>query len=178
MRMFYLWRTTIILLLCAGIACTTAAQEVPVVEKQLSNGMKLLMVERHDEPAIAGGWVAHVGSSNERPGITGIAHLFEHMMFKGTPTIGTKDYKKDLEIIAAQERIRDQIRQEERKMRAEYRQGKIDDLLKPENKSERYQELEKEFNKLIEQQRQIVVKNEFDRIYNGNGGSGMNAFTT
>ena len=40
------------------------------------------------------------------------------MMFKGTPTIGTKDYKKDLEIIAAQERVRDEMRQEERKMRA------------------------------------------------------------
>src|SRR6266576_4389573 len=91
------------------------AQKVPVVEKQLANGMRLLMVERHDEPSVAGGWVAHVGSSNERPGITGTAHLFEHMMFKGTPTIGTKDYKKDLEIIAAQERIRDEMRLEERK---------------------------------------------------------------
>ena len=97
--------------------------------------MRLLLVERHDEPTVAGGWVAHVGSSNERLGMTGIAHLFEHMMFKGTPTIGTKDYQKDLEIIAAQERIRDEMRQEERKMRAEYRHGEIDDLLKPENKT-------------------------------------------
>src|SRR5215471_7317542 len=149
------------------------AQKVPVVQKQLSNGMTLLLVERHDEPTVAGGWVAHVGSSNERPGITGTAHLFEHMMFKGTPTIGTKDYKKDLEIIAAQEKIRDQIRQEERKMRKEYRLGEIDDMLKPENKTERYKELEKEFNKLIAEQREILVKNEFDRIYSGNGGSSM-----
>src|ERR1035438_915880 len=96
------------------------AQKVPVVEKHLDNGMRLLLVERHDEPTVAGGWVAHVGSSNERLGMTGIAHLFEHMMFKGTPTIGTKNYQRDLEIIAAQERIRDDIRQEERKMRAEY----------------------------------------------------------
>src|SRR2546422_8662874 len=129
-----------LLLLVSG-SSWVHAQKVPVVEKNLANGMQLLMVERHDEPTVAGGWVAHVGSSNERPGITGIAHLFEHMMFKGTPTIGTKDYRKDLEIINAQERIRDQIRQEERKMRAEYRQGKIDDLLKPENKTERYREI-------------------------------------
>jgi len=54
-------------------------------------------VERHDDPSVAGGWVAHVGSANERPGITGIAHLFEHMMFKGTPTIGTTNYERDLE---------------------------------------------------------------------------------
>jgi len=114
-----------------------AAQKVPAVEKTLSNGMRLLMVQRQDEPAIAGGWVAHVGSSNERPGITGTAHLFEHMMFKGTPTVGTRNYRLDLQIIAAQERLRDQMRQEEKKMRAEYRSGEIDDLLKPENKTER-----------------------------------------
>ena len=58
------------------------AQRVPVTEKTLSNGMRLLLVQRNDEPTVSGGWVAHVGSSNERPGITGIAHLFEHMMFK------------------------------------------------------------------------------------------------
>src|ERR1043165_3810159 len=154
------------------------AQNVPVLQKTLANGISVLLVERHDEPTIAGGWVAHVGSSNERPGITGIAHLFEHMMFKGTPTIGTKDYKQDLQIIAAQERVRDDIRQEEKKMRAEYRRGEIDDILKPENKTTRYKELEKEFNGLITQQRNILVKNEFDRIYSSAGGSGMNAFTS
>src|SRR5438093_10765358 len=166
------------LLLLSGSCWALHAQKVPVVETNLANGMRLLMVERHDEPSVAGGWVAHVGSSNERPGITGIAHLFEHMMFKGTPTIGTKDYQKDLEIIAAQERIRDQMREEEKKMRAAYRRGEIDDLLKPENKTARYKELEKEFDKLIAQQREILVKNEFDQIYTSNGGSRENAFKT
>ena len=154
------------------------AQKVPVVERQLSNGMRLLLVERHDEPSVAGGWVAHVGSSNERPGITGIAHLFEHMMFKGTPTIGTRDYQKDLAILSSQERVRDAMREEERKMRASYRRGDIDDLLKPENWTARYKELEQEFTRLINQEREILVKNEFDRIYSGQGGSQMNAFTT
>ncbi len=168
-------------LLCAALCCTTPslfAQKVPVVEQTLSNGMKLLLVERHDDPSVAGGWVAHVGSSNERPGITGIAHLFEHMMFKGTPTIGTTNYQRDLEIIAAQEKIRDQMRTEDAKMRAELRAGQIDDLTKPENKTARYKELEIEFNQLVAEQRQILVKNEFDKIYRSNGGSGMNAFTT
>jgi predicted Zn-dependent peptidase len=154
------------------------AQQVPVIEKALPNGMSLLMVERHDDPTIAGGWVAHVGSANERPGITGIAHLFEHMMFKGTPTIGTKNYKKDLEIIAAQEKLRDEMRKEEAKMRAAYRRGEIDDLQKPENKTARYKELEKKFNDLIAQQREVLVKNEWDRIYTTGGASGMNAFTS
>ena len=136
------------------------------------------MVERHDEPSVAGGWVAHVGSSNEKPGMTGIAHLFEHMMFKGTPTIGTKDYQKDLQIMQEQERLRDEMRREEKKMRAMYRRGEIDDVLKPENKTDRYKELETKFNDLIAQQRNLLVKNEFDRIYTANGGSSMNAFTT
>lgn len=154
------------------------AQKVPVIEKTLPNGMRLLMVERHDDPSIAGGWVAHVGSANERPGITGIAHLFEHMMFKGTPTIGTQDFPQDVEIIAAQEKLRDQMRTEEARMRAEYRAGEIDDVFKPERRSPRYQELEKQFNELIAAQRKILVKNEFDRIYNRAGGAGMNAFTS
>jgi predicted Zn-dependent peptidase len=107
------------------------AQKVPVQEHTLPNGMRVLLVERHDDPTIAGGWVAHVGSANERPGITGIAHLFEHMMFKGTRSIGTKDYQKDIEVIQEQEFVRDEIRQEEAKMRAAYRRGEIDDVTKP-----------------------------------------------
>lgn len=169
------------LIVLPGLIAFTAlghAQQVPVVEKELSNGMKVLMLPRKGEPSIAGGWVAHVGSSNERPGITGIAHLFEHMMFKGTPTIGTKDYKKDQEIIAEQEAVRDQMRAEEAKMRAAYRRGEIDDPFKPENRTERYKELEKQFNQLIKDQREIMVKNEFDRVYTSAGGSQMNAFTT
>src|SRR5437762_2208379 len=137
---------SLIVLFAVCAALSLRAQKVPVVEKQLSNGMRLLMVERHDEPSFAGGWIAHVGSSNERPGITGTAHLFEHMMFKGTPTIGTRNYKLDLQIIAAQERLRDQMRQEEKKLRAEYRRGDIDDLIKRENKTERSEQLEKAFD--------------------------------
>ncbi len=159
-------------------ALATLAQKVPVTEHTLPNGMRILMVERHDEPSVAGGWVAHVGSSNERPGITGITHLFEHMMFKGTPTIGTKDAKRDLEVIAEQERLRDQMRAEEAKMRAAWRRGEIDDLQKIENKTPRWRELEKEFQKLVDEQRQLLVKNEFDRIYTTAGASGMNAFTS
>ena len=153
------------------------AQQVPVAEHTLPNGMKMLLVERHDEPTVSGAFVVHAGSANERPGITGIAHLFEHMMFKGTPTIGTKDAKRDLEIIDEQEQVRDQMRQEERQMRADWRRGDISDLQKPENQTPRYRELEAQFKKLVEEQRQILVKNEFDRIYTNQGASGMNAFT-
>lgn len=160
------------------LAGTAVAQQVAVIERTLPNGLRLLMVERPDDPSVAGGWVAHVGSSNERPGITGIAHLFEHMMFKGTPTLGTTDAKRDLEIIAEQERVKDAIRVEEAKMRAAFRRGEIDDLSKPENRGDRLKELDREFAELVRQQRDIQVKNEFDRVYTTAGASGMNAFTS
>jgi len=156
----------------------TLQAEVPVREVRLANGMRLLMVERHDNPTVAGGWVAHVGSANERPGITGIAHLFEHMMFKGTPTLGTKDYEKDQQVIAEQERVREAMRQEEANMRAMWRRGEIKDLQNPDEHTARYRELSAEFKKLVEAQRELLVKNEFDRIYTTAGGSGMNAFTS
>ena len=172
----------------AGIALLSAcvlsgarpapAQELKVQESTLANGMKLLLLPRKDEPTIACGWVARVGSVNERPGITGISHLFEHMMFKGTPTIGTKDAAKDLEIIAEQEKVRAEMRAEITAMRARQRRGEIDDITKPENKTARYKELEARFDALVKAQRDLLVKNEFDRIYTAQGGSGMNAFTT
>ena len=164
---------------CAvALGATAWAQKIPVVEKTLPNGFKLLLVERHDEPRVAGGWVAHVGSANERPGITGIAHLFEHMMFKGTPTLGTKDAARDLAIIAEQEKLRDGMREEEAKMRAALRRGDVEDITRPEARTDRYRELEEQFKKLVEEQRGLLVKNEFDRIYTTAGATKMNAFTT
>ncbi len=154
------------------------AQQIPVIERHLPNGFKLLMVERHEEPRIAGGWVVKVGSSNERLGNTGIAHLFEHMMFKGTPTLGTRDAKRDLELIAEQERVRDEMRREEAVMRQQLRRGELADITQPENFTPRYRELQAEFRKLIDEQRQLLVKNEFDRVYTTAGASGMNAFTS
>ncbi len=154
------------------------AQQVAVKEHQLSNGMKVLLLERNDAPSISGGWVARVGSVDERPGITGMAHLFEHMMFKGTPTIGTKDYEKDIEIIAAQEKVRDAMRSEERRMREMWRRGEITDLQDPDQKTVEWKQLNEEFKKLVEDHRKVIVKNEFDRIYTANGGSGMNAYTS
>ena len=82
------------------------AQHVPVQEVRLENGMKLLLVQRKGAPNIAAGWIAKVGSVNERPGVTGISHLFEHMMFKGTQTIGTKDIEKDLKLNLELDRVK------------------------------------------------------------------------
>ena len=171
-------RFVLILMLLGGLAATLSAQELPVIETNLPNGMRLLLVPRHDEPAVAGGWVAHVGSANECPGSTGIAHLFEHMMFKGTTTIGTKDYQKDLQIMDEQEKVRDEMRAEEVKLRAAWRRGEIDDWQKPENKSARWNELNRRFQELVAEQRKVLVRNEYVKIYTANGASDQNAFTS
>jgi predicted Zn-dependent peptidase len=161
--------------------CLLTAAEKPRIEVQeltLPNGMRFLLFERHESPTVAAGWLAHVGSVNEREGITGISHLFEHMMFKGTRTIGTKDIQADLRIIDEQEKIQDEMRREMELMREKLRHGEIDDLQKPESWTPRYRELQKRFDELVAQQRQIIIKDQMDQIYTKNGGENLNAMTT
>jgi len=161
--------------------CLLTAAEKPRIEVQeltLPNGMRFLLFERHESPTVAAGWLAHVGSVNEREGITGISHLFEHMMFKGTKTIGTKDIQADLRIIDEQEKIQDEMRREMELMREKLRHGEIDDLQKPESWTPHYRELQKHFDELVAQQRQIIIKDQMDQIYTKNGGENLNAMTT
>jgi predicted Zn-dependent peptidase len=166
----------------AMLAATPAAAaykpQIQVEEFTLPNGMRFLLFERHESPTIAAAWVAKVGSVNERPGITGLSHFFEHMMFKGTRVIGTRDAATDLQLIVAQERLRDQMRAEVSGMRARLRRGEIDDLAAPEHQTPRYRELERQFQALVDQQRKTIVKDELDQIYTRNGGEGLNAFTS
>src|SRR5262245_6580701 len=131
------------------------AQKVDVEVFTLDNGMKFLLVPRHDAPnSIAAGWLARVGSVNERPGITGISHFFEHMMFKGTHVIGTRDIQADLKIIEEQEQVREQMRQELEVMRGKLRRGEIADLTSPESQTDKYRELDKKFDELVKRQRE------------------------
>jgi predicted Zn-dependent peptidase len=109
--------------------------------------------------------------------MTGISHFFEHMMFKGTHTIGTTDIEADLKLIEEQERVRDAMRAEMEVMRARLRRGEIDDLADPESWTQRYKELSAEFDALVKKQRETIVKDEMDRIYTKNGGEFMNAGT-
>ncbi len=155
------------------------AQKVEVREEVLANGMKLLMVERHDSPSVVCGWVAKVGSVNEAPGITGISHLFEHMMFKGTKTIGTKNYERDKEILARQDAVRAEMEKEYSLLRGKLRRGEISgSIYDPENATPRLKELKAELEKLYAQEKENIVKDELDQIYTREGASGLNAFTT
>ena len=184
--------------IAAGVICAltvgwcgreAAAQQVAVEEFTLPNGMQFLLVPRSDQPnVVSAGWVARVGSVNERPGITGISHFFEHMMFKGTDTIGTRDPEKDARYRVEQKVIRDEINrlvwseQYERFLR-----GEIDDPWDPANDTQELRVLRGKLDTLIRAQQgrgeagpeaATIVKDEFDQVYTKAGGSGMNAFTS
>ncbi len=154
------------------------AQQVPVQEYILPNGLKLLMVPKKGDPNIAAGWVAKVGSVNERPGITGLSHIFEHMMFKGTRTIGTKDIQKDLGLMAQIDAVKARIRKEELDQIRRLRLGEISDLQDPKNRTSRHNGLLQELADLEKKNKDLIVQNEFDKIYTGAGASGMNAGTS
>jgi predicted Zn-dependent peptidase len=175
--------------LAVAVAGPAAAQQVAVEEFTLKNGMQFLLVPRRDQPnVVSAGWVAKVGSVNERPGITGISHFFEHMMFKGTDTIGTRDPEKDARYRTEQKALRDEInrlvwtRQYDRFFR-----GEIDDPWNPTNDTQEIRVLRAKLDDLIKAQQgrgaggeaaATIVKDEFDQVYTKAGGSGMNAFTT
>ena len=159
------------------ISAPSDAQEVPVIEYELENGLKVLMVPRPGDPNIAAGWIARVGSVYERPGITGVAHLFEHMMFKGTHAIGTEDITEDLAIIEKLDGIKAELAVEEAQLLVAHRLGQIDDPGDPDARTPRHQELLTRFDDLLARQQDIVIKEDFSRVYTAQGASGMNAGT-
>lgn len=171
-------RAGLVCLIVLLAAASAAAQQVQVQELVLDNGMKFLFVPRKGDPNVAAGWVAKVGSVNERPGITGISHLFEHMMFKGTRAIGTSDIQKDLDLQTRMDGVKAKIQVEEQDQVRRLRIGEISDTRDPKTRSAAHQKLLDELAALEKAQRDLIVKNEFDRIYTTAGASGMNAGTS
>lgn len=153
---------TLLATCASGIQAATL--EDKVVEHTMKNGMKLLMVERHTSPTVSA-WIRfRVGSVDERSDERGIAHLLEHMLFKGTTTLGTKDF-------AAEKPILDKIEAVAQRLTAEKsRSGKADPA--------KIAELEKQLASLETDASQYVIKDEFFELYSKNGGTGYNAFTS
>ncbi len=163
------------------VASTTAsAQSVKAEEFTLDNGMQFLLVPRKDQPNnIAAGWMARVGSVNERPGITGISHFFEHMMFKGTTTIGTDDAAEDARFLQEIEDVRTQLRDLTLGERYDAaRRGEIADPWDAANDTPEMAALRERYRTLVEEHRDVIVKDEFDKVYTDMGASAMNAFTS
>ena len=102
MRLYKIFILSVILLVFTanflGAADTAYNLNVDVKEFQLENGMQVLVVERPATPQVACRLAIRAGSALEQAGKTGIAHLLEHMMFKGTKNFGTLDYKEDQQL--------------------------------------------------------------------------------
>jgi predicted Zn-dependent peptidase len=173
-------RRKLVVVIWAMLLCMPAlwAQQVPVQEYVLPNGFRLLMIPKKGDPNIAAGWIAKVGSVNERPGITGLSHLFEHMMFKGTHAIGTKDINEDLKLMTRMDSIKAEIRKEEQAQIRRLRLGQIANLQDPKNRTPRHNELLQELAIVEKAAKDLIVPNEFDKIYTNAGASGMNAGTS
>ncbi len=161
-----------IVVLCCGFwtACLTAAfagemadLESRVVEETLPNGMRVIVLPRHQSPTVSLSMQFRVGAAQEAEGASGLAHLLEHMMFKGTRTLGTRDWAAERPLLERIESIVDEL-----------------DALRRKGPAGDAAQLAALEARLAEAQRQagaLVVKDEIDAIYNANGSQDFNAST-
>lgn len=144
-----------------ALAAAGPTLEGRVTEYTLPNGMRWFFVERHTSPTFTGVIMFRVGGVDEEPGKTGLAHLFEHMAFKGTTVIGTRDYEAEKDILAAIEDVADRLT-----------------AARAAGDEEAARALQTELASLQEKEKALIVKDEFWEIYLRNGASGLNAWTS
>jgi predicted Zn-dependent peptidase len=160
-------RTNLIVLL-ALTAAVVQAQDLASFEKKttvrkLDNGLTIILMERRDAPVFSYATVVNAGSAQEVPGITGLAHMFEHMAFKGSDRIGTKDWNAERAALA---RVELAYQAYDRERRRETGRDEA-----------RVKELEKAWRDAIAEADKHVVNNEFSTIVDRQGATGMNAGT-
>ncbi|MFN0208000.1 MAG: M16 family metallopeptidase [Planctomycetota bacterium] len=128
--------------------------------KTLANGFRVIVVPRGEAPVVSFHTYVDVGSVDERPGITGIAHMFEHMAFKGSRRIGTKNWEQE-------KRALDQ----EEIAYLTYREASDrNDISAP--------ELKKNFESTVEHALAFVASEEYSTAIERSGGVGLNASTS
>jgi predicted Zn-dependent peptidase len=163
---------------CGWCAAGLAAEDVSLDVKRhvLDNGMTILVVERHAAPVFSAYMSYMVGSANEWPGMIGAAHLLEHMLFKGTETVGTKDYAQEEPLLIREDSLRALITVEER-LAGRYtfqRSLGMPDI--PDNTA-RIESLKAELEEVKAQLAELVENNEYEELYSRNGATSFNAGT-
>lgn len=155
-----------LILFCLSFALAQSLEnfEKRVTEFTLDNGLHFIVIERHDAPVVSFHTYADVGAVDEVKGITGMAHVFEHMAFKGSTTIGTRDHEAEQEIMEKIDTIF-------MALKAERRKGERAD-------PERLQALEEEFKQAQEEAEQYLVHDEFEEALSRAGSVGLNASTS
>ncbi len=148
------------------ISLLVAAQlTLDVKEHVLLNGMKILMIQMPGVPRTVCHIYYKVGSINEHPGITGIAHVHEHMMFKGTKIIGVTDFEADDALSRKIDELMDKV------YREKYWKADGGD-------KEKAAQWQKEVDALAQEEKKYVIKDELWELYMKNGGTGLNASTS
>jgi predicted Zn-dependent peptidase len=137
--------------------------EKKVTEFSLSNGLHFIIVERHEAPVVSFHTYVNAGSVDDPSGATGIAHMFEHMAFKGTESIGTTNWPEERKALEGIEAAYDRLE-------AENDKG-------PKADSARVSALENQLQAAIDHAESYVVPNEYPRLIEENGGVGLNAST-
>ncbi len=164
------WIGLAVLLLVGAVSSVHAQQdlletfEAKTTTFTLDNGLDFVVVERHDAPVASFATYADVGSVDEPEGKTGIAHMFEHMAFKGTTTIGTQNIEKEMAALQRQEEIYLQLRRERAKG--------------PQADSARIAELEEQFEEAKKEAESYIQEGEFENILERNGATDLNAYTS
>ncbi len=147
------------------VAAVSAAEfQLEVKEHQLSNGLKLLMIPRPGVPRVVCHIYYKVGSINERPGITGIAHVHEHMMFKGTKIMGVTDYEADHALNQKIDDLMTKIYQEK--------------YWKRNGDNSKVAAWEKEVEELLKEEKKYIIKDHLWETYMKHGGTALNASTS
>lgn len=146
-----------------GAAVEKDAKFPPVVSYTLKNGLHLLILEKKFVPTVSFTMTFKVGNVDGAPGKTGLAHLFEHMAFKGTKTINSAGYEKEKLLLEKVEEAAKAMIAEESKQTPE--PAKLEELRR------KLAEAEEEADKLM-------VKDEYRKLYSELGESGMNAGTS
>ncbi|MGB0909768.1 MAG: M16 family metallopeptidase [Nitrospirales bacterium] len=134
-----------------------------VTSHTLKNGWTFLIVERPTAPVFAFMTRVNVGSAQEHSGATGLAHMFEHMAFKGTPRLGTTNYGEEQKVLT--------------KLEEAYQAYQLARSSTPVD-TEHVKALAAQFKKIQDAAGQYVVKNEFGDIIEREGGVSLNAFTS
>lgn len=141
-----------------------------VIEHKLANGLTILMVERHQTPVVSINITFAVGGINEQVGQTGLAHLYEHMAFKGTRLVGTTNYEKEKPILDELASVGTKLDQLQRDAAAKSGGATVEERAAIESLQSRFLELQT-------RAAQYVVGNEMALLYQRHGGVGLNAST-
>ena len=154
----------VLALVCAQISAQSLKEfEKRVTEFTLPNGMHFIILERHEAPVVSFHSYVNAGSVDDPSGETGLAHMFEHMAFKGTETIGTANYAEEKKAMEAVERKYDEYDAERNKgVRAD---------------PKKLEQLQQELKTAMDKANAFVVPNAYPRIIEENGGVGLNAGT-